>query len=169
MVWISKDEVGIVVDELNKIIKIKLLFNERTFISGKIPDKLDTHGYKKFEYGKMVIEHLKSGGYFYINYSEPNDFVELCVDDFYLSDTKTINVKINLKEFIDCNDLLDKINQNIANNELKKIIIKQNAHINFLNTKLSKLTDLIQDMNNTIETANFNSKYCYPDDYGKDF
>ena len=150
MGWFSKDEVGIDVDEINKTIKLKIWSNQRTFMLKKIPDKIDKYGYKKLDYSKLLIEHFKSNGYFYVKYSESDDFVELCIDDFYLSESKTINVNLKLNEFIDCDNFTKEINESDSN-ELKKIITKQNVHINFLNNKLSKLTELVDDLKNVVE------------------
>jgi hypothetical protein len=162
MVLLSKDEVGIYVDDNNKKIKLKIYFNERTYESSKIPDKLNKVGYKKFEYGKQLFEYLKSGGYFWIDYQESDDYVDLHIDDFNLSDTKKINVCITLGEFIDSDDFLNEIND-AGPDELKKIIIKQHAHIKFLNNKLSKLTKHVETLDDKYKYDE--SEDYYPSDY----
>jgi TPR repeat protein len=139
-----KKNVDINIDELNKKIKLKILFNNKTYILDTIPDKLNVDKYKNFDFGTLIIKYFKSNGYFWIDYTVTDDFVKLFINDFYFSDTKKVDICLKLEEFIDPDDFLN-VPSYCGQEHTRDIIIKQNIYICYLNRKLSKLTELVKD------------------------
>lgn len=142
---IYKEEFEVVCNRETGELKIKLFEIESTWFT-IIPIKLERNGFKKFNYRDILFNHLETTNNYYLKFEEESEYLNLCVDPLYFTDTKSINISEKLTEKFDLDEIYYQLEQDPNNVELlKKIITRQNIHIKNLNIKIDELTERVQN------------------------